>query len=56
MDMGDQPGHVIWHASGAKLDSIDDLSPEFRQRLERDHADRTTAYPFSGAEKKSDFT
>ena len=56
MDMGNHPGHVIWHASGAKLDSINDLSPKFRERLERDHPDRTTAYPFSGAKKISDFT
>jgi len=55
MDMGDKPGHVIWHASGAKIASLDDLPDEFRARLERDHADRMTAAPFSEAEKKSTF-
>jgi len=55
MDMGDRPGHVIWHAAGAKIGSMDDLPTEFRSRLERDHADRLSAYPFSTAEGKSDF-
>ncbi len=55
MDMGDEPGHVIWHASGAKIGSLDELPDQFRERLERDHADRMTAHPFSGAEKKSTF-
>ena len=55
MEMGDLPGHVIWHASGAKIGSLDDLPDEFRARLERDYADRMTAYPFSGAETKSTF-
>jgi len=47
--------HVIWHASGAKIDTLDDLPPDFRARLERDHPDRMTADPFSGVEKKSTF-
>ncbi len=55
MDMGDRPGHVIWHASGAKIGSLDELPAAFRARLERDHADRMTAYPFAAAEKKSTF-
>lgn len=55
MDMGDRPGHVIWHASGAKIDSLDELPGPFRTRLERDHADRMTAYPFAGTAKKSTF-
>lgn len=55
MDMGDEPGHVIWHASGAKIGSLDELPDQFRARLERDHADRMTAHPFSGVEKKSTF-
>ncbi|NBO74797.1 MAG: DUF1838 domain-containing protein, partial [Gammaproteobacteria bacterium] len=29
MDMKGDPGHVIWHASGAKLRSIDDLPREY---------------------------
>jgi len=55
MDMGDLPGHVIWHASGAKIGSLDELPDAFRARLERDYADRMTAYPFAGADKKSTF-
>ena len=55
MDMGDRPGHVIWHASGGKISSLDELPNEFRARLERDHADRMSAYPFSATEKKSTF-
>ncbi|MDH3978283.1 MAG: DUF1838 domain-containing protein [Gammaproteobacteria bacterium] len=55
MDMGDLPGHVIWHASGAKIGSMDDLPVEFLGRLEREYPDRMTAYPFSDAEKKSTF-
>ena len=55
MEMGDRPGHVIWHAAGAKIASLDDLPGAFRERLERDHADRMTADPFSGVKKKSTF-
>jgi hypothetical protein len=55
MEMEDQPGHVIWHASGAKISTMDDLPVTFRARLERDHADRLTANPFSKTGKKSDF-
>jgi len=55
MDMGDRPGHVIWHASGAKLRSIDDLPSSFRNRLETEFPERTTAFPFSGAETESTF-
>ena len=32
MQMGDRPGHVIWHASGAKIASLDELPSEFRAR------------------------
>jgi hypothetical protein len=53
MDMGDEPGHVIWHASGAKIDTLDDLPSQFRERLEREHSDRMTGHPFGGAGKKS---
>lgn len=45
MDMGDQPGHVVWHASGAKLKSIDDLPPEYRARAEAEYPARMTANP-----------
>jgi len=55
MNMADRAGHVIWHASGAKLRSIDDLPSAFRNRLEAEFPERTTAFPFSGAETESTF-
>jgi hypothetical protein len=45
MEMGDRPGHVVWHASGAKLASIDELPADYRRRAERDHAHLMTANP-----------
>ena len=45
MDMGDRPGHVIWHASGAKLESIDQLPSEYRQRAESEFPERMSANP-----------
>ena len=45
MDMQDQPGHVVWHASGAKLRSIDDLPREYRERAEREYPERLSAKP-----------
>lgn len=55
MEMAEKPGHAIWHASGAKIGSLDDLPAEFRARLEAEHPERMTAYPFAATEKKSDF-
>jgi hypothetical protein len=45
MDMKDVPGHVVWHASGAKLRSIADLPADYRQRAEREYPERMTARP-----------
>ena len=45
MDMKDHPGHVIWHAAGAKLRTIDDLPREYRERAEREYPERLTAKP-----------
>jgi hypothetical protein len=45
MDMKDHPGHVIWHASGAKLRSIDELPQEYRERAEREFPERLSARP-----------
>jgi hypothetical protein len=45
MDMGERPGHVIWHASGAKLDSIDELPAEYRRRAETEYPQYMTASP-----------
>jgi hypothetical protein len=49
MDMGDRPGHVVWHAGGAKLDSIDELPDGYRQRAEKDYPAMLTANPARGA-------
>lgn len=45
MDMGNLPGHVIWHASGAKLESIDQLPTEYRRRAETEFPQYLTADP-----------
>jgi Protein of unknown function (DUF1838) len=45
MDMRGEPGHVIWHASGTKLDSIADLPREYRERAEREYPERMSARP-----------
>jgi len=45
MDMKDVPGHVVWHASGAKLRAIGDLPAEYRERAEREFPERMTARP-----------
>jgi hypothetical protein len=45
MNMTDEPGHVIWHASGAKLRSLDELPREYRERAEREYPERMTAKP-----------
>jgi hypothetical protein len=47
MDMRDEPGHVIWHASGVKLGSIAELPPEYRARAEREYPERMSAQPRS---------
>ena len=45
MDMGDRPGHLIWHASGTKLRYLDDLPSEYRQRAETEYPERMSAKP-----------
>lgn len=45
MNMGDIPGHLVWHASGVKLKTVAELPQNYRERAERDHADRLTAKP-----------
>jgi hypothetical protein len=49
MDMGDRPGHVVWHAGGAKLRSTDELPDDYRQRAEKDYPAMLTANPARGA-------
>lgn len=45
MDMRDVPGHVVWHASGAKLASIDELPRAYRERAEKEFPERLSARP-----------
>jgi len=45
MDMGERPGHLVWHASGVKLRSLDDLPAEYRQRAERDYPEYLSSDP-----------
>lgn len=45
MNMDGHPGHLIWHAAGLKLDSVDSLPPAYRARLEAEHPDKLTARP-----------
>jgi hypothetical protein len=35
MDMGDAPGHLLWHSSGRKLASLAELPESYRARAER---------------------
>lgn len=42
MEMGDRPGHIVWHASGVKLKSIDEIPDEHRLRGLKEHPDRMT--------------
>ncbi|MEO8444621.1 MAG: DUF1838 family protein [Gammaproteobacteria bacterium] len=51
LDMGDRPGHVVWHAGGAKLRSIDELPAEYRQRIEREYPALLSANPAKAAER-----
>lgn len=48
MNMDGRPGHMIWHAGGVKLSSVDQLSPRYRARVERDHPERLTGLPDAG--------
>jgi hypothetical protein len=47
MEMQGQPGHVMWHADGLKLESIDALPADFRARVEKLFPERLAAPPFS---------
>ena len=37
MDMDDVEGHTLWHASGVKLDSINQLPEEYSKRMMAEH-------------------
>ena len=45
MNMPEHPGHLIWHAAGLKLDSVESLPPAYRARLKSEHPDKLTARP-----------
>jgi len=45
MEMKGEPGHVVWHAAGVKLRSIDELPREYRERAEREYPERMSAKP-----------
>jgi hypothetical protein len=51
MAMGDRPGHLVWHASGAKLASIAELPSEYRARAEREFPALLTADPARADER-----
>lgn len=45
MEMGERPGHLLWHASGAKLESLAGLPEEYRRRAEKEYPQLMTADP-----------
>jgi hypothetical protein len=47
MEMQGQPGHVVWHADGVKLESVERLPAHFRRWMDQRHADRLAAPPYS---------
>ena len=51
LDMGDRPGHLVWHAGGAKLNSIDELPVEYRRRVEKEYPALLSADPARAAER-----
>jgi hypothetical protein len=46
MDMQGQPGHVVWHADGLKLESVDRLPAHFRRWMDQRHPERLAAPPY----------
>jgi hypothetical protein len=42
MEMDDEPGHLLWHAAGAKLDSVDALPKSYRKRIDAEYPERLT--------------
>jgi len=34
MEMGDLPGHLLWHSSGRKLAGLDELPAAYRKRAD----------------------
>jgi hypothetical protein len=46
MEMQGQPGHVVWHADGLKLESVDKLPAHFRRWMDQRHPERLAAPPY----------
>lgn len=46
MEMQGQPGHVVWHADGVKLKSVQDLPARYKARVEKLHPERLAAPPY----------
>lgn len=45
MEMGDIPGHNVWHSTGAKLRSIDEIPDEYLRRASADYPESLSARP-----------
>jgi hypothetical protein len=45
MEMGERPGHIVWHASGAKLKSVADIPAEHRERAMKEYPERMSTDP-----------
>ena len=50
MGMGERAGHLVWHSSGRKLASIDEVPAEYRQRVDKEYGGVLTANPASFAD------
>jgi hypothetical protein len=48
LEMQGQPGYVIWHADGVKLESVAGLPADFRARVEQLFPERLAAPPWIG--------
>ena len=40
MEMDDRQGHLLWHAAGAKLASVDALPAYYRERIDAEYPER----------------
>ena len=47
LEMDDQPGHTVWHASGRKLKSIEQLPPAYLARARAEYPSQLDASPKS---------
>jgi len=47
MEMGETPGHLVWHAAGRKLNSVDELPAEYLARARREAPQQLDARPRS---------